>query len=107
MNPRRLETWYFIAWVVSLFTVALLPSSPVAAEPGQFVVNPVAEKRLNGLPPGPLYWRIENFPTLDQAQSAAAASPTSLATAVSGKVWLFTHGQRGGTTPGGTMVAEV
>jgi hypothetical protein len=50
------------------------PSSPVAAEPGQFVVRPVAEKKLNGLPPGPLYWRIENFATLDQAQSAAAAN---------------------------------
>jgi hypothetical protein len=107
MTPRRLDAWYFIAWVVSLVTVALPPSSPVAAEPGQFVVSPVAEKKLNGLPPGPLYWRIENFPTLDQAQSAAAASPTSLAAAVSGKVWLFTLGQKGGTTPGGIEVAEV
>jgi hypothetical protein len=108
MNPRRLDTWYFIAWMISLFTAALLLSSPVvAAEPGQFIVSPVAEKKLNDLPPGPLYWRIENFPTLDQAQSAAAASPTSLAAAVSGKVWLFTLGQKGGTTPGGTKVAEV
>ena len=107
MNPRRLDTWYFIAWVVSLITVALLPWSPVAAEPGQFIVSPVAEKKLNGLPPGPLYWRIENFSTLDQAQNAAAASPTSLAAAVSGKVWLFTLGQKGGTTPGGIKVAEV
>jgi quercetin dioxygenase-like cupin family protein len=107
MNPRRLDTWYFIAWVVSLFTTALLLSSPVAAEPGQFIVSPVAEKKLNRLPPGSLYWRIENFPTLDQAQSAAAASPTSLAAEVSGKVWLFTLGLKGGTTPGGTKVAEI
>jgi quercetin dioxygenase-like cupin family protein len=107
MNPRRLDTWYFIAWVVSLFTMALLLSSPVAAEPGQFIVSPVAEKKLNRLPPGLLYWRIENFPTLDQAQSAAAASPTSLAAEVSGKVWLFTLGLKGGTTPGGTKVAEI
>src|SRR5882757_9770823 len=108
MNLRRSDTWYFIAWAVSLFTAALLLSSPVAAaEPGQFMVSPVAEKKLNGLPPGPLYWRIENFPTLDLAQSAAAASPTSLAAAVSGKVWLFTLGQKGGATPGGTEVAEV
>src|SRR5271165_3324774 len=105
MNSRRSDTWYFIAWVVSLFTVAFLLSPPVAAEPGQFIVSPVAEKKLNGLPPGPLYWRIENLPALDQAQSAAAAGPTSLAAAVSGKVWLFTLGQKGGTTPGGTMVA--
>jgi hypothetical protein len=85
----------------------LTVSSPPAAEPGQFIVSPVAEKKLNGLPPGPLYWRIENFPALDQAQSVAAASPTSLAAAVSGKVWLFTLGQKGGTTPGGTKIAEV
>src|SRR5271155_1991100 len=90
MNARRLDTWYFIACAVSLLTAVLLPSSPAAAEPGQFVVSPVTEKKLDGLPPGPLYWRIENFPTLDQAQSAAAASPTSLAAVVSGKVWLFT-----------------
>jgi quercetin dioxygenase-like cupin family protein len=107
MNPRRLDTLYFIAWVVSLFAFALLLSPPVAAEPGRFIVSPVAEKKLNGLPPGPLYWRIENFATLDQAQSAAAASPTSLAAEVSGKVWLFTLGPRGGTTPSGTKVAEV
>ena len=35
------------------------------------------------------------------------SSPTSLAAAVSGKVWLFTLGQKGGTTPGGTKVVEV
>lgn len=107
MNPQKLDTQYFIAWVVSLMTVAFLTLSPAAAEPGQFIVSPVAEKKLNGLPPGPLYWRIENFPTLDQAQGAAAASPTSLAAAVSGKVWLFTLGQKGGTTQGGITVAEI
>jgi quercetin dioxygenase-like cupin family protein len=107
MNPRRLDVWYFVASVVSLFTFVLFLSPPVAAEPGRFIVSPVAEKKLNGLPPGPLYWRIENFPTLDQAQSAAAASPTSLAAEVSGKVWLFTLGPKGGTTSGGSSVAEV
>ena len=107
MNPRRIDTWYFIAWAVSLFTTALLLSSPVAAESGRFIVSPVAEKKLSGLPPGPLYWRIENFPALDQAQSAAALSPTSLAAAVSDKVWLFTLGRMGGATPGGPKVAEV
>jgi hypothetical protein len=107
MKPRRLHKLYFIAWVFSLFTTALSLSLPVAAEPGQFIVSPVAEKKLKELPAGPLYWRIENFPALDQAQSAAAGSPTSLAAAVSGKVWLFTLGQKGGTTPGGTKIAEV
>ena len=107
MNPKRSDIWYFAAWIVLLFTVASLPSSAEATEPGQFIVSPVAEKKLLSLPPGPLYWRIENFPTLDQAQSAAAAGSTSLAAAVSGKVWLFTLGQKGGMTSGGTIVAEV
>ncbi len=107
MNKRRIDTWCFASWAVSLFTMALLLSSPSAAEPGQFIVSPVAEKKLSGLPQGPLCWRIENFPALEQAQSAADASPTSLAAAVSGKVWLFTLGPKGGATAGGTKVAEV
>jgi hypothetical protein len=107
MNPRTSETHYFVAWTVSLFTLALLLSPSVAAEPGKFIVTPVAQKKLNALPQGALYWRIENFPTLDLAQNAASASPTALAAEVSGKVWLFTLGAKGGSTPGGTTVAEV
>jgi hypothetical protein len=105
MSPRRLSAYHLIAGMVSLAALAMSP--PVAAEPGQFVVTQVAQKKLNGLPPGELYWRIENFPALDLAQKAASASPTSLAAEVSGKVWLFTLGPKGGSTPGGTMVAEV
>jgi hypothetical protein len=104
MNPRISDTLYLVTWVVSLFTAAL---PPAAAEPGQFIVSPVAEKKLGELPPGPLYWRIDSFPTLEQAQNAAAASPTSLAAAVSGKFWLFTLGQKEGTTPGGVKIAEI
>ena len=85
-----------------------LPLSPsTAAEPGKFFVKPVTEKKLKELPPGPLYWRIENFPTLERAQAAAAAGPTSLAADVSGKVWLFTLGPKGGATPGGSEVADI
>jgi len=78
----------------------------MAAEPGEFFVKSVVEKKLKELPRGPLYWRIENFPTLDEAQTAADASPTSLATEVSGKFWLFTLGPKGGA-PRGAEVAEV
>ena len=107
MQPRKLYTLYVIAWVFSLFATTLSLSSPVDAEPGQFIVSPIAEKKLNALPPGPLYWRIENFPTLDQAQNAAATSPTALAAAASGKIWLFTLARKDGATPGGVKVAEV
>jgi hypothetical protein len=107
MNRRKFDARYFSARLVSLLTAALLLSPPIAAEPGKFVVSPIAQKKLSALPAGPLYWRIENFSTIELAQSAAVASPTSLAAEVSGKVWLFTLGSKGGTTPGGTAVAEI
>jgi hypothetical protein len=85
--------------------MGLLLSPLTAAAQQQFAVKPVAEKKLNQLPSGPLYWQVENFPTLAQAQ--AAAGPTSLAADVADKVWLFTLGSQGGSTPGGSKVVEI
>jgi len=92
---------------------------PTAASEPKYVVQPVTEMKVKHLPAGPLYWRIENFPTLDQAKAAAAAvyrwkpdtvsyegSP-ALAAEVAGKVWLFTLGPPGGATAGATKVAEI
>jgi hypothetical protein len=92
-----------IALSLALTGALLLPSSATAQQ--KFEIKNVAEKKLKQLPTGPLYWRIENFPTLAQAQ--VAASETSLAAEVSGKAWLFTLGPRGGATPGGNKVAEI
>lgn len=89
---------------LSLCAAGVLLSTSAAAQQG-FVVKPVAEKKLKQLPAGPLYWLVENFPTLAQAQ--AAAGPTSLAVEVAGKVWLFTLGPKGGSTPGATKVTEI
>jgi hypothetical protein len=69
------------------------------------VVKPLAEKKVTELPAGPLFWRLENFPTLAQAQ--AAAGPTALVAESRGKIWLFTLGPAGGASAGGTRVAEV
>ncbi len=81
-------------------------------------MKPVAELKTRQLPAGQLYWRIENFPTVEQAKVAAGpyrwnpdtvsyeGSP-SLTAEVAGKVWLFTLGAKGGKTPGGTPVAEI
>jgi mannose-6-phosphate isomerase-like protein (cupin superfamily) len=80
-------------------------SAPASAAAEKFVVTAVAEKKVRQLPNGPLYWRLENFPTLSQAQSAAGE--TSLAAELAGKAWLFTLGPKGGSTPGGSTVAEV
>ena len=97
---------------------ALSLASPPAAAQAKYVVEPVAEMKIRQLPAGPLYWRVENFPTIAQAKAAAAphrwnpdtvsyeGSPW-LAAEVAGKVWLFTLGPRGGATPGGSKVAEI
>jgi len=94
-----------VSLLLSLYaTAVLLPLSPAAAQQ-KLVIKPVAEKRLKELPAGSLYWRLESFPALAQAQ--AAAGPTSLAAEVAGEVWLFTLGPKGGSTPGGSKVAEI
>ena len=94
----------FIGIIVVLASGFWLSPSTATAQQ-QFVIKPVAEKKLKELPTGPLYWLVENFPTLAQAQ--AAAGPTSLAVDVAGRVWLFTLGPRGGSTPGASKVAEI
>jgi hypothetical protein len=85
--------------------MGLLLSSPMAAEEKKFVIKPVAEKKLKQLPAGPLYWQLENFPTLEQAQ--AAAGDMSLAAKVAGKVWLFTLGPKDSPTRGGSKVVQI
>jgi hypothetical protein len=104
MKPRLPTTLSAIVMALSfcLTTLLLAPSIATAQE---FVIKPVADKRLKELPPGPLYWRVDNFPTLTQAR--AAEGPAALSAEVAGKAWLFTLGTAGGSTPGGTKVAEV
>ncbi|MGA8820084.1 MAG: cupin domain-containing protein [Xanthobacteraceae bacterium] len=74
--------------------------------------------KVKQLPKGPLYWRVESFPTLDQAKAAASKyrwNPDtvsyegwpSLTAEAAGKAWLFTLGQQGAATPDGTKVAEI
>jgi hypothetical protein len=79
-----------------------LCSTAIAQQP--LVVKPLAEKKVAELPTGSLFWRIENFTALAQAQ--AAAGPWSLVAESAGKVWLFTLGPAGGSSAGGTKVAE-
>jgi cupin domain len=88
--------------VVSLATI-VYAGAGLAQQ--KFVIKNLAEKRIAELPAGTLYWRIETFATLAQAQ--AAAGPMGLVAESRGKVWLFTLGSSGGSTVGGTKVAEV
>ena len=89
--------------VVAAGAASSLAPPAVAQQP--LAIKPLAEKKTADLPSGPLFWRIENFPTIEQAQ--AAAGRFSLATQSGGKAWLFTLGAPGGTSAGGTKVTEL
>jgi hypothetical protein len=93
----------FISMIVVL--ASTLWSLPLAIAQQALVIKALSEKKVTEVPPGPLFWQIENFPTLAQAQ--AAAGPTGLAVESGGKAWLFTLGPAGGSSTGGTKVAEV
>jgi len=89
---------------VAICTLAFVALADTAlADP--LAIKPLAERQVTDLPPGPLFWRIETFETPAKAQSAA--DPWSLVAEADGKTWLFTLGAAGGSTPGGTRVAEV
>src|SRR6185437_5405299 len=115
MSPSR----FAARLAIPVMCVGGLLLSPLSrAADVKYVVKPIAEMKVKQLPKGPLYWRVENFPTLEKAKAAAGeyrwnpdtvsydGSP-SLAAEVAGKVWLFTLGPQGAATPGGTKVAEI
>ena len=105
MKPQIFGAQSIIVLALSLCAVGLLLLPSTATAQPKFDIKPVAEKKLKQLPAGPLYWQVENFPTLAQAQ--AAAGPTSLAAEVAGKVWLFTLDPRGGSTRDGSKIVEI
>ena len=102
-----------LAWPlrVVLAIAATAASIGLVCPPGAWaqealVIRPLAEKRVAQLPAGPLFWRIETFPTLAAAQ--AAAGPMGLVAESGGQIWLLTLGPQGGVaSPGGTRVTEV
>ena len=69
------------------------------------LIKPLAEKRVARLPEGALFWRVENFTSVVEAN--AAASPWSLTVESAGRIWLFTLGPLGGLSQGATRAAEV
>ena len=107
------------AGMIVVVASGLLSSLPALAAPEQrYVVEPVAQKKIKELPPGPLYWRVEKFPTLNDARAAVGPdgwnpasvqfeTTTSLVAEVAGEVWVVTLGPKGASTPGGTKVAEI
>src|SRR4026209_833886 len=83
MKPRISTVHRVIVLALSLCAMGVLLSPSSAAAQQAFFGNPVAEEKHEQLAGGPLYWQVETFPTLAQAQAAAAE--TSLAAEVSGK----------------------
>lgn len=104
---------------IAALALALVAPSPSLAQAGpKYVVKPVAEKKITKLPDGPLYWRVETFPTLVEAKAAVGpdgwdpaavsyATKTALIAEVAGKVYVVTLGAEGAATPGGTKLAEI
>lgn len=79
-----------------------------AAEPpavAAFFVEPVTQRTLDRLPPGPLFWRVEAFAS--QAEAADGAGTASLVARIAGRHWRFTLGPAGDEPIGGRFVARI
>jgi len=86
-----------------LACLALVAAGALAHEP--LTIKPLAERTVESLPDGELYWRIETVP--DGAAAQAAGSPWSLVAEAAGRTWLFTLGPRADAGAKGTKVADV
>jgi quercetin dioxygenase-like cupin family protein len=91
--------------LVGLAAALVLAIGPTGAFSQNYDIKPLAEKRLSHLPAGPLFWHVETFASLKQAQDAAG--PTSLAAEVAARDWLITLGPSGAWPAGGDKVAEI
>jgi hypothetical protein len=105
MSSRGASASKLALCALSLGLMALLQCSQAATAQQALISKLLVEGKISELPNGPLFWRIENFSTMAQAQ--AAAGPTGLVAAGAGKVWLFTLGPAGGALAGRNKVAEI
>jgi len=104
-SARRCPVQRILALSIGLLAAASCFFGVSVSAQQALVVKPLVERKVTELPAAPLFWRLENFPTLAQAQAATGAS--GLAAESGGKVWLFTLGPPGASSAGGTKVAEV
>ncbi len=91
--------------VVGFLLVACACAAPWAVAQQALVIKPLAERKVTELPPGELYWRIENVASTEQARSMAG--PWSLVAESGGKVWLFTLGPAGKASANAAGATEV
>jgi hypothetical protein len=93
-----------LAFVPLLVPIVLPVQTYAQAASGTQTIFSVS-KQVSDLPAGPLFWRLETFSTLEEAQ--AAAGPLGLLAEGDGEVWVFTLGVEGDPPSGGTVVAEI
>lgn len=94
-----------IARTLSLSAIGLMLSATTVFAQTHWHTKTLAQKQVNALPSGPLYWEVQNFSS--PAKAKAAAQPTSLAVQVGGSAWLFTLAPKGTTISGGSKFAEI
>jgi quercetin dioxygenase-like cupin family protein len=87
---------------LAVLAAAIRPERALAQS---YDIKSLAEKQVSLLPAGPLFWHVETFASLKQAQDAAGS--TSLAAEVAGRDWLITLGPPGAWPTGGDKVAEI
>jgi quercetin dioxygenase-like cupin family protein len=113
-----MKRYLYVVIVGVLLAILLLPPASTAAQEPNYVVKPVAQKKVAQLPDGPLYWRVETFPSLADAEAAVGPDgwdpaavrhriTTALIAEVDGQVYVTTLGAQGASTPGGTKLAEI
>lgn len=81
------------------------PSPTPGKRPPDTECAMLVQKQFAALPSGNLVLLIENFATIDAAQSAA--TPTSAVVEAGGKVWLLTLSPEGQRSRGGHFVTQI
>jgi hypothetical protein len=82
------------------------PDSPIPGKRAQGMDCAIIARTLfDTMPRGSLVLRVENFPTRDEAQKAAAS--TSSVVEARNRIWLLTLDVKGHRSRGGSLVAEI
>ena len=117
MNPPLSRSRPVAALILFFAGLWLMPSMLAAQQ--KYIVKPIAEMKVKQLPKGELFWRVREFSDAGRGEDSRIAVITenpdtvsydglpSLTAEVAGKAWLFTLGPKGGSTAGGTKVAEI
>lgn len=91
---------------LAALAVAAMVATPLAAQGlGQFVVTKMSEMPVNALPEGELYWHVETFGSIGEAESAKG--DYSLTAEFDDRAWLFTLADRKAASMGGTPIASI